>query len=65
MGNGEDRESKEVPQRLSEQSDPLKQAGKLFANKLGPRGVFRFRTFEEFNKWKDQFGDEKKSQDPT
>jgi hypothetical protein len=27
----------------------------LLPGVAGPRGVFRFRTFEEFNLWKDSF----------
>jgi hypothetical protein len=65
MGNAEDRERKEAPQRLSDGSDRSEKAAKLLTNKLGPRGVFRFRSFEEFNKWKDKFGHENSPQDPT
>lgn len=65
MGNEEDRECQEAPQRRSEESAVSEIGVKPLANRLGPRGVFRFRTFEEFNKWKDQFGHEKSPQHPT
>jgi hypothetical protein len=60
----EDRECQEAPVRPSQQSDHPESA--RLPNKLPhPKGVFRFRSFEEFNEWKEKFGVEKIPQDPT
>jgi hypothetical protein len=62
----EDRESKEVPARLSEQAYRSIQPAKFPTNRLAhPKGVFRFCTFEEFNEWKEKFVVGKSPQDPT
>ena len=62
----EDRQGKEVHARLSEQSDRSVESAKLPTNRLAhPKGVFRFRTFEEFNEWKEKFVIGKSPQDPT
>jgi len=64
MGHQEDRESEGTsppgsgPSDNSESTNPLKKP-------LHPKGVFRFRTFEEFNKWKDRFVCETSPRDPT
>jgi len=59
------RESKEASQQDSEQSVASESIPNPLKNSLGPRGVFRFRTFEEFNRWKEQLEDKKRPQDPT
>ncbi len=62
----EDREGKEVPAPFSEQAYRSIQSAKLPTNRLAhPKGVFRFRTFEEFNEWKERFVVGKSPQDPT
>ena len=62
----EGRECNEVPPRLSEQSHRPEESAKPSTNKLPhPKGVFRFRTFEEFNEWKEKFVVGKGPQDPT
>lgn len=64
MGPEEDRESNETSppdselSNGSESTDPLKKS-------LHPRGVFRSRTFEDFNKWKDLFECETSPRDST
>ena len=65
MPHDEGREPKEASQHDSEESVASESVPNPLKNILGPRGVFRFRTFEEFNKWKDQFEDQKSPQDPT
>lgn len=63
MGH-EDRESKETSPpdsgRINSSGgiNPLKKS-------LHPRGLFRFRTFAEFNNWKDRFECETSPRDPT
>jgi hypothetical protein len=62
----EDGECKESELRLSEQYDRSAKASELPTDRLAhPKGVFRFRTFEEFNKWKEKFGLETSPPDPT
>jgi hypothetical protein len=62
----EDRECEEPELRLSEQDDRSAKASKLPTNRLAhPKDVFRFRSFEEFNKWKEKFGLETSPPDPT
>jgi len=65
MRPDEDRESKVASQQDSEQSVNSESIPNPLKNGLGPRGVFRFRTFEEFNEWKDQFENQKRPPDPT
>jgi hypothetical protein len=55
MVNEEDRQCEEAPQPLSEHSDRPERVAELPKITLQAKGVFRFRTFEEFNKWKKQF----------
>jgi hypothetical protein len=65
MGNEEDLECKQTPEALVTHSDRSQKAAELLTKKLHPKGVFRFRTFEDLNKWKDQFGPEKSPHDPA
>jgi len=65
MGNEENRECKETPPPLSEHSDRSEIVAELPKITLQPKGVSRFRTFEEFNEWKKQFTVKKSPQDPT
>ena len=62
----EDVKCNEASQPVSEQFDRSEEAATLPTNKLRhPKGVFRFRTFEEFNKWKDKYGCDKGPQELT
>ena len=59
---GEQRD--EASQPVSKEFDRFEEAATPPTNKLGhPKGVFRFRTFEEFNKWKDKYECDKRPQD--
>ncbi len=56
-------EHNEASQSISERRAPL-ESSKLATNKLPhPKGVFRFRDFDEFNKWKDRFRCDKPAED--
>ena len=65
MGNEEDQRREKVTKPLSAQSDRSKESSELLTKKLHSEGVFRFRTFEEFNKWKERFRVDGITRDPT
>lgn len=54
MGQEEDRESQKTSPPDSGRSKSSESTN-LLKKPPHPKGVFRFRTFEEFNKWKDRF----------